>query len=156
MPLHPALVHFPIALVALAALLQVLVVVLKRIQLTGSVLISLELAALSAVAAALSGTAQEKVVSDLPGIQDSLTLHGMLGNISTWALCVTGLLILLFPPERPSASRAASDGTPCAVRVVAGDRSLRRGTRLSLRRRCGWLMSGSGVASSARRRQACS
>lgn len=96
MPLHPALVHFPIALVALAALLQVLVVVLKRIQLTGSVLISLELAALSAVAAALSGTAQEKVVSDLPGIQDSLTLHGMLGNISTWALCVTGLLILYF------------------------------------------------------------
>jgi uncharacterized membrane protein len=94
MPLHPAIVHFPIALVSLAAVMQFLVVVLKRANLTDSVLITLGLGILSALAAALTGTAQEKVASDQPGIGNALDLHGVLGNISTWLLLAAGFVVL--------------------------------------------------------------
>ena len=57
MPLHPIIVHFPIALVMMAVVFQLLVVFLKRRYLVNSAWITLGLAALTAIAAALTGTA---------------------------------------------------------------------------------------------------
>lgn len=101
MPLHPQLVHFPIACATLAALLQLSAVIFRRPSLTLSAVLTLGIGAIMAgigaimaIAAAVTGTAQEEVVGQLPGIHDSLELHETLGNITTWVMGLGSLVII--------------------------------------------------------------
>lgn len=94
MPLHPQLVHFPIACATLAALLQLSAVIFRRPSLTLPAVLTLGIGAIMAIAAAVTGTAQEEVVGQLPGIHDSLELHETLGNITTWVMGLGSLVII--------------------------------------------------------------
>lgn len=94
MPLHPLLVHFPIACATLAALFQLLAVIFRRPSLTLPAVLTLGLGAIMAIAAAVTGTAQEEVVGQLPGIHDSLELHETLGNITTWIMGLGSLVVI--------------------------------------------------------------
>jgi uncharacterized membrane protein len=66
-PLHPALVHFPIVLILLGAVLAVLAVPLRRLWLTRSVALVLALAAAGSLAAAWSGEEDEDVAEHAGG-----------------------------------------------------------------------------------------
>ena len=94
MPLHPQLVHFPIACATLAALLQLSAVIFRRPSLTLPAVLTLGIGAIMAIAAAVTGTAQEEVVGRLPGIHDSLELHETLGNITTWLMGLGSLVFI--------------------------------------------------------------
>ena len=95
---HPALVHYPIALVAVAALFQLLSLIWPGRRFTLSALIALGAGGLLAVAAAVTGTAQEEVVKALPGIAETLQRHENLGTLSAVlmnALALGGLYLYL-------------------------------------------------------------
>ena len=94
MPLHPTLVHYPIAFTCIAACFQLLAVVLGRRELTLSALIALGLGALMAIVAAITGAAQEQLLENLPGIRNALDRHADLGNAAAWLLGVASLSVL--------------------------------------------------------------
>ncbi|MEE9464017.1 MAG: DUF2231 domain-containing protein [Candidatus Neomarinimicrobiota bacterium] len=86
MPLHPGLVHYPIALTVLAAAFQLLALVTRRDSHTLAALLCLCGAGIGGILAALTGTGQEQLVAELPGIQTALEQHEMLGNLAAWLL----------------------------------------------------------------------
>lgn len=94
MPLHPVLVHFPIACATVAAVLQLSAVIFRRPSLTLPAVLTLGIGTIMAIAAAVTGTAQKEVVGQLPGIHDSLELHETLGNITTWVMGLGSLVII--------------------------------------------------------------
>jgi uncharacterized membrane protein len=90
-PWHPALVHFPIALAGVAVLFELLAIGFHRDEYERSALIALGAAALMAIVAAVSGTAQEEAASHLPGIAATLEMHENLGTLSAALLGVCAL-----------------------------------------------------------------
>ena len=95
---HPALIHYPIALVAVAALFQLLALIWPERRFTVSALIALGAGGLVAVAAAVTGTAQEEAVRELSGIAETLERHEDLGTLSAVlmnALALGGLYLYL-------------------------------------------------------------
>ena len=94
MLLHPVLVHFPIACAAVAGLFQLLAVIFRRPSLTLPAVLTLGLGAIMAIAAAVTGTAQEELAAQLPGIHESLERHETLGNITTWLMGIGSLVVI--------------------------------------------------------------
>lgn len=95
---HPALIHYPIALVAVAALFQLLALIWPERRFTVSALIALGAGGLVAVAAAVTGTAQEEAVRELSGIAETLERHEDLGTLSAVlmnSLALGGLYLYL-------------------------------------------------------------
>lgn len=81
----------------MAVLLQLIGVTLKRPAFTLPALIILGVGAVTAIVAALTGTAQAVVARELPGIHEVLERHELLGNLAAWTLgVVTFLSIYLF------------------------------------------------------------
>ncbi len=100
-PLHPALVHYPIAFAMAAALFQLLAVLRHKPQFTVSALIALGVAGLAAIAAAVTGTAQEELVGGISQISDTLSLHENLGTLSAALLNAVALgALYLYLKER--------------------------------------------------------
>src|SRR6185369_12994018 len=87
--LHPGVVHFPIALLAVAALFEVLQILKKRPEPAGGTLPLVGLAALSAVAASLFGWALE-IYDGVEG--DTFALHKWVG-IGATAVAVSAALL---------------------------------------------------------------
>ena len=85
-PWHPSLVHFPIALAATAAIFQLLALVTGKSQFSMSAIIALAMGAVMAVAAAITGTAQEEAAKLLPGIEAALERHELLGTLGASAM----------------------------------------------------------------------
>ena len=94
MPLHPMLVHYPIAFTMLATIFQLLAVIFRRQSLMLPAVVALGLGALMAVSAAFTGTAQEEAIRRLPGIGAHLDRHASLGTLSAWLLSVGSLAVL--------------------------------------------------------------
>ncbi len=92
MPWHPALVHYPIALTILAAAFQLWALLGRRDSFFLPALVCLCAAGALGILAALTGTAQEQLVEQLPGIHAALERHEALGNLSAWTLGLGGLL----------------------------------------------------------------
>lgn len=89
--LHPGVVHFPIALLAVAALFETLQILKKRTEPAGGTLPLVGLAALSAVAASLFGWALE-VYEGVEG--DTFNLHKWVG-IGATAVAVSAALLAI-------------------------------------------------------------
>jgi len=85
-PWHPSLVHFPIALATAAAIFQLLALVTGKSQFTVSAIVVLAMGAVMAVAAAITGTAQEETAKLLPGIEAVLERHELLGTVGAVAM----------------------------------------------------------------------
>ena len=85
-PWHPSLVHFPIALAVAAAMFQLLALVAGKSQFSVSAIIALAMGSVMAVAAAITGTAQEEAAKLLPGIGATLERHELLGTLGASAM----------------------------------------------------------------------
>ncbi len=92
MPWHPGLVHYPIALTVLAAVFQLIAILTKRDSLGLSALLCLCGAGISGILVALTGTIQEELVAELPGIHSALEQHETLGNLTAWLLAGSSLV----------------------------------------------------------------
>lgn len=92
MPLHPGLVHYPIALTVLAAAFQLIAVLTKRDSHSLSALLCLCGAGISGILVALTGTIQEELVEGIPGIHSALEQHETLGNLTAWLLAGSSLV----------------------------------------------------------------
>ncbi len=80
-PLHPAIVHFPIALLLVGALTAVVAVVVRRWHLPFFAAILLSLGALGAVAATVTGEEEEeKVEHAIPSAEPVLEEHAEWGE----------------------------------------------------------------------------
>ncbi len=82
MPLHPVLVHYPIALPVQSTIFQALYLIFKHTRLSKAALITWTTALVGAVAAALTATAQEKTVLLLDGLNDLLAVHERMANLT--------------------------------------------------------------------------
>ena len=78
-PLHPALVHFPIALSLVAVLLELVARHRRARSLEGAAAVVISLAALGSVAAVVSGNAA-------PAAASMVTRHEEVGEIAMWLL----------------------------------------------------------------------
>lgn len=104
--IHPFFVHFPIALVTVATLFDVVGVILKRQFFTKASFAMLLVATGLAVIVGLSGYAAEAHLEGniqiLAAVADDLTHHANLGNISVWLIVTMGLFRLWSVLERKS------------------------------------------------------
>jgi uncharacterized membrane protein len=92
-PLHPAVVHFPIALLLLGALLAVAAVFFRRWHLPLFAAIVLSLGAIGAVAAAITGEdEEERVEHAIPSAEPVLEEHAEWGEGARNAGIVAALL----------------------------------------------------------------
>jgi uncharacterized membrane protein len=100
-PLHPALVHFPIALTFAALLFEVLGLVPKLRQLGAAVPVLLLLAALGAVGAVVSGNAAEEEAVVPAAAKALVEQHEELGEkVMVGLLVLAALRLFLFRAER--------------------------------------------------------
>ena len=90
-PWHPSIVHFPIALAAAAAVFQLIALGTGKSHFTVSALIALAIGAIMALAAAVTGTAQEEAAQRVPGIEAVLARHELLGTLSTAIMLALGI-----------------------------------------------------------------
>ena len=91
MPLHPGLVHYPIALFVQSTIFQALYLIFKQDWLTKAALITWFMALVGAAAAALAGTAQAEAVLLLGSVDELLELHEQLANLTIF-ISLGGLL----------------------------------------------------------------
>jgi len=103
MPLHPGLVHYPIALLVQSTVFQALYLIFKQTWLTKAALITWAIALAGAVAAALTGTAQVEAVLSLGSVDELLALHERLANLTIF-VSLAGLLysFIGFQRNRPN------------------------------------------------------
>ena len=121
-PLHPAVVHFPIALLLLGAGVAVLSVFIRRWHLPLFAAVLLALGAIGAVAATVTGEEEEeKVVHAIPSAEPVLEEHATWGERARNAGIVAAALaiVAVIVARKPVGGRAASVVT-AAVALVAG------------------------------------
>lgn len=121
-PLHPATVHFPIALLLLGAAVAVLAVFVRRWHLPLFAAVLLSLGAIGAVAATVTGEEEEeKVEHAIPSAEPVLEEHADWGERARNAGIVAAVfaVIAAVASGRPVAGRALSVLTACAA-LVAG------------------------------------
>ncbi|MGQ9834409.1 MAG: DUF2231 domain-containing protein [Thermoanaerobaculaceae bacterium] len=100
-PLHPAVVHFPIALTFVALLFELLAFFPKLKSLSSASPLLLALAALSSVAAVLSGEAAKDAAVIPAAARKLVEQHEELGEKVMYALLVLAVLrLMLFRLER--------------------------------------------------------
>ena len=104
--LHPFFVHFPIALVTVAALFNVLGVFSNKSFFYKTGFALMLVATLTAIVVGLSGYAAEadleKNIQILAAVADNLTQHATAGNLSIWLIVAVGLFQLWAVLERKS------------------------------------------------------
>ena len=88
-PLHPLIVHFPIALVIVAAGLEVIAWIFNKAALHRAALVNLIAATIIAIPVILAGLAAEEAVFALDPAHETLEIHETLAFVSM------GILILL-------------------------------------------------------------
>ncbi|PIZ69311.1 MAG: hypothetical protein COY19_02165 [Candidatus Marinimicrobia bacterium CG_4_10_14_0_2_um_filter_48_9] len=102
--IHPFLVHFPIALITVAALFDLIGVLWKRQFFTRSAFAMLLVASAVAVIVGISGYAAEarleQNIQILAAVADNLTHHASLGNTSVWLIVAVGLFRIWSVLER--------------------------------------------------------
>lgn len=84
LPIHPMVVHFPIALLIVGFLVELAGRLLRRPWLGHAALLLLILGALGAVAAARTGEAAEETVLETPAIEEVLEEHEEGGKQTMW------------------------------------------------------------------------
>ena len=94
-PLHPALVHFPIALSLVALLFELLARHPRARTLEGSAGVLMVLAALGSVAAVLSGNAAHDEAVVPPAAAALIALHEQVGELAMWLLLVLAAVRVL-------------------------------------------------------------
>ncbi len=85
-PLHPAVIHFPIALALVALLFELLARHPRARGLEGAAGLLVVLAAVAAVAAVLTGNAAHDEAVVPPGVASLLDRHQDVGEIAMWTL----------------------------------------------------------------------
>jgi uncharacterized membrane protein len=121
-PLHPAVVHFPIALLLLGAAVAVLAVFVRRWHFPLFAAVLLSLGAIGAVAATVTGEEEEeKVEHAIPSAEPLLEEHAEWGERARNAGIVAALLAVLaaVAANKPVGGRLLSVLTACAA-LVAG------------------------------------
>lgn len=94
-PLHPALVHFPIALTIVALLLDLLSRHRRARSLEPGGLVLTVLAALGGIAATLSGQLAEEEAAVPRAARELLERHEELGEVAMWLLVAVALARVL-------------------------------------------------------------
>jgi uncharacterized membrane protein len=84
LPLHPIVVHFPIALLVVGLLVDVAGLALRRDWLKKAGLLLLILGTLGAVAAARTGEGDEEAVEETPAVEEVLETHEDSGKLTMW------------------------------------------------------------------------
>ena len=84
MDLHPFVVHFPIALLTLSAVCDLVGVLADREQLRWTGFLLLVVGTIGALIAALTGDAAEHVAGQIPGIHDALEQHEDFATLTIW------------------------------------------------------------------------
>ena len=84
MPLHPFLVHFPIAAWTLGGLVLALGLMLRKTNLVGSAWVMLALGAAASLPAVLSGQAEMAALGEVTN--PVLSRHRSLGNLLPWLM----------------------------------------------------------------------
>lgn len=121
-PLHPAVVHFPIALLLLGAAVALLAVFVRRWHLPLFAAILLSLGAIGAVAATVTGEEEEeKVEHAIPSAEPLLEEHADWGERARNAGIVAALfaVIAVLAAGKPVGGRVLSVLAACAA-LVAG------------------------------------
>jgi uncharacterized membrane protein len=121
-PLHPAVVHFPIALLLLGAAVAVLAIFVRRWHFPLFAAVLLSLGAIGAVAATVTGEEEEeKVEHAIPSAEPLLEEHAEWGERARNAGIVAALLAVLaaIAANKPVGGRVLSVLTACAA-LVAG------------------------------------
>ena len=121
-PLHPAVVHFPIALLLLGAAVAVLAIFVRRWHFPLFAAVLLSLGAIGAVAATVTGEEEEeKVEHAIPSAEPLLEEHAEWGERARNAGIVAALLAVLaaIAANKPVGGRMLSVLTACAA-LVAG------------------------------------
>ncbi len=88
LPLHPILVHFPIALLVTGFLIDLAGAILKRPWLTHAGLLLLVIGSIGTVAATRSGEAAEDEIVETPAIHEVLEEHEEGGKRTMWFFLV--------------------------------------------------------------------
>jgi uncharacterized membrane protein len=88
-PLHPALVHFPIALLLTGWLADLAGLIVKKSWLFHTAFLLLVLGTLGAVAAVRSGEAEEDRILETPAIHEVLEEHEESGKLVMWFFLVS-------------------------------------------------------------------
>jgi uncharacterized membrane protein len=94
-PLHPAIVHFPIALSLVALLFELVARHPRGRKLEGAAGLLFVLAALGAVAAVLSGQAARDAAVVPPAVMPLLNHHEDVGELAMWLLLAVAAVRLL-------------------------------------------------------------
>lgn len=95
-PLHPLVVHFPIALLLTALAFDWVGLLWKKESLTRAALYVQALGVAGTLAAFLTGNRDEETAERIPGIEAVLEQHEQLGQISLWvAIAVLGIRLFL-------------------------------------------------------------
>ncbi|MCF7796348.1 MAG: hypothetical protein K9N11_02020 [Lentisphaeria bacterium] len=102
--LHPFFVHFPIALVTVAAFFDVLGLFVNKSFFPKVGFTLLLVATALAIAVGLSGYAAEAILEEniriLAAVADNLTQHATAGNLAVWLIVALGLFRLWSVLER--------------------------------------------------------
>tara|TARA_Y100001980_G_C14378252_1_gene181071 strand:- start:244 stop:666 length:423 start_codon:yes stop_codon:yes gene_type:complete len=97
--LHPALVHFPIALIVLSFVFQLFTILIPKKIPDNLTLWALIPAAVSTIPTAISGQSMKNKINDLCiEAQNSLEIHEIFANITTWGtllICIIWIFITL-------------------------------------------------------------
>jgi uncharacterized membrane protein len=88
LPLHPIVIHFPIALLLVGVLVQIAGLITKKDWLSRASLLMLILGALGTFFAVRSGHAAEETVIETPAIEATLERHEDLGEWTMWFFLV--------------------------------------------------------------------
>ena len=91
MDAHPFIVHFPIALLTVSAICDLVALLTERDQYARTGYLLLILGTIGAMAAALSGEAAEGVAEQIPGIHDVLENHENLATLAVWVAVILTL-----------------------------------------------------------------
>lgn len=94
---HPAVVHFPIALTIIALFLCLLYLIFKKNSLLWAIHWNLDLAAVAAIVAVITGNAAEEAASHTQAVHELLETHETLGLIAMWVLLAIFVLRRLLP-----------------------------------------------------------
>ena len=112
-PIHPMLVHFPIALILTALALDVLGMLFKSERIRAAVLPVLALAVLGAIAAIAAGLYAE---SQLKAVTDEI--NGLIGTHETMALSTLGAATLALIFRALAEYRKSIEGIPGQISFI--------------------------------------
>lgn len=126
-PFHPLVVHFPIAALIVAALFDLVALVIRRPDLSAAALYVQAIGALAGVASYLTGEAAEegaeRMAERVPAVEAVLERHEDLGKIVMWAaLAVVALRIGLVIKGKMEATgaKAAIAALSLGLAVLVG------------------------------------